>query len=226
MNNKISVSLMCADPFNMRNLLRTFEQKAVDYLHLDIMDGKFVPNLGLGSDYINALRKHTNIPFDYHIMIKEPDSVIPLLNIKENDVVSIHYESSYQIQRTLENARKYGCKVMIAINPATPLCVLEELIYYIDGINLLMVNPGFAGQKMVENCLKKAEKVSRCIKKFKRDDIIFEVDGNISFKNAEILSKIGANMFVAGTSSVFSNENIVENNLIKLKKIIEGNKNS
>ncbi len=217
MNKKISVSLMCADPFNMRNLLKSFEEHNVDFLHLDIMDGKFVPNLGLGSDYIKALRKHTNIPFDYHIMIKEPDSVMPLLDIRKDDIVSIHYESSYQIQRTLENVRKYGCKVMIAINPATPLCVLEELIYYIDGINLLMVNPGFAGQKMVENCIKKAEKVSRCIRKFKRDDIIFEVDGNISFKNAEILSKIGANMFVAGTSSVFNSEDTVENNLDKLK---------
>ena len=119
-----------------------------------------------------------------------------------------------------QNVRKYGCKVMIAINPATPLCVLEELIYYIDGINLLMVNPGFAGQKMVDNCLKKADKVARCIRKFKRKDIIFEVDGNISFEHAKTLKNFGANMFVAGTSSVFSNLDDLDSSIVKLRGVI------
>ena len=220
MNNKISASLMCADPFNMKNVIQTLEKNNIEYLHIDIMDGKFVPNLGIGSDFIKALRKHTNIPFDYHIMVKDPDSVIDLLDIRKNDLVSVHYESSYQIQRTLENVRKHDCKVMIAINPATPLCTLEELIYYIDGINLLMVNPGFAGQKMVENTLKKAEKVARCIKKFKRENIIFEVDGNISFENAQKLKNYGANLFVAGTSSIFKDSDI-ETNIINLQKAIK-----
>ena len=210
---------MCADFFNLKETVKTLEKHNVDFLHIDIMDGKFVPNLGIGSDCIKALKKHTSIPFDYHIMVKEPDSIINLLEIRENDVVSVHYESSSQIQRTLDNIRKYNCKVMIAINPATPLCVLEELIYYIDGINLLMVNPGFAGQKMVENCMKKADKLGRIIRKFKRDDIIFEVDGNITFEYASILKQFGANMFVAGTSSIFSGEDI---NLAigKLKQVL------
>lgn len=219
MKNKISASLMCADPFDIKNVVQTLEKHNIEYLHIDIMDGKFVPNLGIGSDFIKALRKHTTIPFDYHIMVKDPDSVIDLLDIRENDLVSVHYESSFQIQRTLENVRKHGCKVMIAINPATPLCTLEELIYYIDGINLLMVNPGFAGQKMVENTLKKAEKVARCIKKFKREDIIFEVDGNISFENAQKLKNYGANLFVAGTSSIFKEGNM-ENHIEKLQNSI------
>ena len=220
MKNKISASLMCADPFNLKATIISLEKHKVDYIHIDIMDGKFVPNLGIGSDYIKALRKHTNIPFDYHIMVKEPDSIIDLLGIRENDVVSVHYESSSQIQRTLDNIKKYNCKVMIAINPATPLCVLEELIYYIDGINLLMVNPGFAGQKMVENCMKKADKVGRMIKKFKRNNIIFEVDGNISFEHAALLKQFGANLFVGGTSSLFSDYNL-ENNILHIKKIID-----
>ena len=121
---------------------------------------------------------------------------------------------------TLDNIKKYNCKVMIAINPATPLCVLEELIYYIDGINLLMVNPGFAGQKMVDNCKKKADKVGRIIRKFKRDDIIFEVDGNISFEHAKMLKQFGANMFVAGTSSLFSDCNL-EQNIGKMQVALE-----
>lgn len=211
MKNKISVSLMCADPFGLKDTVLLLEKHKVDYLHIDIMDGKFVPNLGIGSDFIKSLRKHTSIPFDYHIMVKEPDDIIKLLDIRENDLVSVHYECSFQIQRTLDNIKKNNCKVMIAINPATPLCTLEEVIYYIDGINLLMVNPGFAGQNMVENCMKKADKVGRIIRKLERKDIIFEVDGNVSFKNAAILKKFGANTFVAGTSSIFSSNEIEEN---------------
>lgn len=221
MKNKISASLMCADPFELKNVLKTLENNNIDFLHIDIMDGKFVPNLGIGSDYINALKQHTQIPLDYHIMVKDPDSIINLLDLREQDIVSIHYESSYQVQRTLENIRRKGnCKVMIAINPATPLCVLEELIYYIDGINLLMVNPGFAGQKMVDNCLKKAEKVARFIKKFKRDDILFEVDGNINFQHAKTLNNIGANMFVAGSSSIFKKDRM-EESIKKLQECIK-----
>lgn len=221
MKNKISASLMCADPFELKNVLKTLEDNNIDFLHIDIMDGKFVPNLGIGSDYINALKQHTQIPLDYHIMVKDPDSIINLLDLREQDIVSIHYESSYQVQRTLENIRRKGnCKVMIAINPATPLCVLEELIYYIDGINLLMVNPGFAGQKMVDNCLKKAEKVARFIKKFKRDDILFEVDGNINFEHAKTLNNIGANMFVAGSSSIFRKDKM-EESIKKLQECIK-----
>lgn len=220
LENKISASLMCADPFNLRDTIISLERHKIDYLHIDIMDGKFVPNLGLGSDYIKALRKHTSLPFDYHIMVKEPDDIINLLDIRENDLVSVHYECSFQIQRTLENVKKHNCKVMIAINPATPLCTLEEVIYYIDGINLLMVNPGFAGQNMVENCMKKADKVGRIIKKLNRTDIIFEVDGNVSFENAKKLKKFGANLFVGGTSSLFSSKNLKEN-ILKLRQNIQ-----
>ena len=219
MTNKISASLMCVDPFKLKETIKTLEKHNVDYIHIDIMDGKFVPNIGIGSDFIKALRKHSSIPFDFHIMVKDPDMILGLLDIRNNDLVSIHYESSFQIQRTLENYRKFTKNIMIAINPATPLCVLEELIYFINGINLLMVNPGFAGQKTVQNCIKKAEKVGRMIKKFKREDIIFEVDGNITNDNANMLKKHGANIFVAGTSSIFGEEelNIA---LIKLKNAI------
>ena len=211
---------MCADPFNLKDTILSLEKHNVDYLHIDIMDGKFVPNLGTGSDYIKALRNHTSMPFDYHIMVKEPDDIINLLDIRENDLVSVHYECSFQIQRTLENIKKHNCKVMIAINPATPLCTLEEVIYYIDGINLLMVNPGFAGQNMVENCMKKADKVGRIIRRLNKTDIIFEVDGNISFENAKKLKKFGANLFVAGTSSLFSSGHL-EKNILLLKQNLE-----
>ncbi len=214
---------MCVDPFNLRDTIMSLEKYKIDYLHIDIMDGKFVPNLGIGGDYIKSLRKHTSIPLDYHIMVKEPDDIIKILDIRETDLVSIHYESSFQIQRTLENIKRNNCKVMIAINPTTSLCSLEEVIYYIDGINLLMVNPGFAGQTMGENCMKKALKVGRILRRLEGKDIIFEVDGNISFENAVKLKKLGVNLFVCGTSSIFLDEDI-ENNIKKFQAALEEDK--
>ena len=147
-----------------------------------------------------------NIPFDFHVMALEPDNIIPLLEPRPGDIVSIHYESTFQVQRTLERTRQYGCKVFVAINPATSLSSLDEIIHYVDGINLLMVNPGFAGQKIVPSTIKKAIKVISLLERVNREDIIVEVDGNITPENGKKLREIGATMFVCGTSSLFKGE--------------------
>ena len=120
-----------------------------------------------------------------------------------SDTVSIHYESTRQVQRALDWLAELGCRRFLAINPATPIYVLEEVLDYIDGINLLMVNPGFAGQKIVPSTLKKAEKLMTLLKAHNKDNLEVEVDGNITLENAKKLREIGADTFVAGTSSVF-----------------------
>lgn len=203
MKGIISASMMCSDLVNLKDTIRIFEEEGVEYLHIDMMDGTFVPNFGLGVDYIRGLRKLTNIPLDLHLMIKDPEFKFQWIGIKETDIVSIHYESTFQVQRALDYLQPFGCKRFLAINPATPIYVLDEVLDYIDGINLLMVNPGFAGQKMVPSTIKKAEKVIKLLKEAHRKDIIVEVDGNITNENADILSKIGASVFVAGSSSIF-----------------------
>lgn len=217
---KISASMMCANPFYLRETLNVLEQNNIEYLHQDIMDGKFVPNLGMGLDNLKALRKCTKIPFDFHLMVLEPDNIIPLLGLQPNDIISIHYESTFQVQRTLENARKYGAKVFLAINPATSLYNLEEVIHYIDGINLLTVNPGFAGQKIVSSSFQKAEKLQYFLKEHGREDIDFEVDGNITFENAKKLKEFGANIFVAGTSSIFHKDGVKADTINQFRNII------
>ncbi len=208
--------MMCVNPFTLNETFSTLEKENIEYLHLDIMDGIFVPNLGLSLDWINSLRRYTNIPFDYHIMTINPDNILPLLQIQEKDIISIHYESTPQILRTLENAKKYGAKVFLAINPGTPIGVLEELIYFIDGVNLLMVNPGFAGQNMVPFGFSKAEKLHRFLDE-RNLDIDFEVDGNITFENARKLKQYGANIFVAGTSSLFDKTGIRNNSIFEMR---------
>lgn len=217
---KISASMMCANPFYLREILNTLEQEKIEYLHQDIMDGKFVPNLGMGLDNLKALRECTKIPFDFHLMVLEPDNIIPLLGLQPNDIISIHYESTFQVQRTLENARKYGAKVFLAINPATSLYNLEEVINYIDGINLLTVNPGFAGQKIVSSSFQKAEKLQYFLKEHGRENIDFEVDGNITFENAKKLKEFGANIFVAGTSSIFHKDGVKADTINQFRNVI------
>ena len=203
MSGMISASMMCADLVNLKETIKVFEEEQVEYLHIDVMDGEFVPNFGLGVDYIRGLRELTNIPLDMHLMIRNPEYKLQWMGIKDTDIVSIHYEGTYQVQRALDWLSPFGCKKFLAISPATPIYVLEEVLDYIDGINLLMVNPGFAGQKIVPSTLHKAEKLKDFLAHNNRDDIVVEVDGNITPENGKRLYKTGARIFVCGTSSIF-----------------------
>ena len=219
---QISLSMMCSNLVELQKTIEIAEQEKIEYLHIDVMDGEFVPNFGLGVDYIRSLRELTNIPLDFHLMIKDPEYKLKWLGIKEQDNVSVHYESTYQVQRALDWLGEYGCKKFLAINPATPVGVLEEVLDNIDGINLLMVNPGFAGQKMVPSTLKKAGKLRDFLESEDKTDITVEVDGNITPESGKFLSGLGADIFVAGSSSVFRGpvDNYAEN-IRTLRKAIE-----
>ena len=219
--SQISASMMCSDLIDLKDTIKIFEEESIVFVHIDVMDGTFVPNFGLGVDYIRGLRKLTNIPLDIHLMVKDPEYKFQWLGIKETDVVSIHYESTFQVQRALDYLQPFGCKRFLAINPATPISALEEVLDYIDGINLLMVNPGFAGQKIVPSTIRKAQKVVELLKREGRDDIIIEVDGNMTMNNAEILRNIGASMFVAGTSAIFKGDlSKYKENIIRFRESI------
>ena len=220
--SEISASMMCSDLIDLKETIRIFEEEGIEYLHIDMMDGSFVPNFGLGVDYVRGLRNLTDIPLDLHLMIKDPEYKYQWIGIKPTDTVSIHYESTFQVQRALDYLEPFGCKRFLAINPATPVSALEEVLEYIDGINLLMVNPGFAGQKIVPSTMRKAQKVVDLLKREGREDIIIEVDGNITPENGRKLREIGASRFVAGTSAIFKgNLNRYKNNILLLKKCIE-----
>ncbi len=203
-NGKISASMMCTDLIHLKEVIGILEEKQVEYLHIDVMDGEFVPNFGLGVDYIRGLRSLTHIPLDLHLMIQNPERKLPWIGIRETDIVTIHYESTCQVQRALDQMALYHCKRFLAINPATPIYVLEEVLDDIDGINLLMVNPGFAGQKIVKSTLQKAKKLQKFLRENNKENIEIEVDGNITRENGAFLRECNAGIFVAGTSGVFS----------------------
>ena len=218
---KISASMMCSNLVDLKKTIEIFEKEKIEYLHIDMMDGDFVPNFGLGVDYIRSLRELTSIPLDLHLMINNPEYKLEWIGIHSDDIVSIHYESTTQVQRVIDRVKKYGCKCLLAINPATPIYVLEEVLDYIDGINLLMVNPGYAGQKMVSSTMNKAKKLHEFLKENKHEDMTVEVDGNISSIKAQELKKYGASIYVAGTTALFKGDvDDFSDNIRKLRSVI------
>jgi len=220
--SEISASMMCSDLIDLKETIRIFEEEGIEYLHIDMMDGTFVPNFGLGVDYIRGLRKLTKIPLDIHLVVKDPEYKFQWIGLKPTDSVSIHYESTLQVQRALDYLEPFGCKRFLAINPATPVNVFEEVLEYIDGINLLMVNPGFAGQMIVPSTMRKAQKVVDLLMREGREDIIVEVDGNITPENGKKLRTIGASRFVAGTSAIFKGDlNLYKENIKLFKQCID-----
>lgn len=216
----ISASLMCAGMTNLKEYVKLLEQHGVEYLHVDVMDGEFVPNLGLGIDYINGMREMTDIPLDMHLMLTRPEDKLEWFGLRKNDRVILHYESTVHIQRALVKAKKYGCKVMLAINPGTPVYTVEEVLDYVDGITVLTVNPGFSGQAIVRSCIPKVQKMKRFLQEAGYGDLDMEVDGNISFENARRFREMGADIFVAGSSSIFDG-NDLKSNLIRYREAIQ-----
>lgn len=220
MKNKISPSMMCVDFMDIKNTLEIFEKTGIEYLHIDIMDGSFVPNYTLGTDFCRILKANTNIPLDIHMMIDEPESKLDWFPIGEGDYVSVHAESTRHLQRALAGIRDRGGKPMVAINPATPIVMLENILEDADGILVMTVNPGFAGQKLVEPVLEKIRRLRAYLDESGHENTEIEVDGNVSFENAKRMMQAGANIFVAGTSSVFKKDLYLEQAIKNLRNII------
>lgn len=220
MDKKISPSLMCADFLHLGDELKALEKYGIEYLHVDIMDGVFVSNYTLGTDFIKKIHRATDIPLDIHLMIDHPDTKLDWFEFKEGDYVSVHYEACTHVQAVLSNIHKRGAKTMLALNPGTPLCVLEDLFPDLDAVLIMTVNPGFAGQKLVPQMLDKIRRLRRMLDENGYENVEIECDGNVSFENAKKMSDAGANIFVAGTSSIYSKEASFEENIKKFRKVI------
>ena len=221
MDKKISPSIMCVDFFALEKTIRDFEENNIDLIHIDIMDGKFVSNYTLGTDFVKAIKKSTNIPLDIHLMIEDPENKINWFEFGEGDYVSVHYESTRHLNKALNMIREKGGKAMVAINPATPLSALDSVLDDIDAVLVMTVNPGFAGQKLVKSTLKKIKKLREYLDKEGYSNIEIEVDGNVSFENAVLMNESGANIFVAGTSSIFSKNGDLSENTKHLRDILK-----
>ena len=200
---RISASIMCADLCNLEKALEEIEKAGIQYIHCDIMDNHFVPNLMLPPEMLNRLREVTDLPFDFHIMTEKPETVIEQLKLQEKDIVSVHYESTPNLQRVLTLVKERGATASAAVNPATPVEALREVLEDVSMVLVMTVNPGFAGQKMVPASIDKIRRLRKMLDGAGRKDIAIEVDGNCSFENVPKMYEAGADMFVAGSSSVF-----------------------
>ncbi len=195
----ISPSMMCADITAIKETLSEFKKSGIEYLHIDIMDGSFVPNFALGTDYCRDMKRLTDIPLDIHFMVEKPEEKLQWFDFGNGDMVSVHIESTENIRKALEYIRSRGAKAFVAVSPETPVSEIRELAGEIDGVLVMTVKPGFAGQKMIPSALPKIGEVKALF----GESMPVEVDGNVSFENAVKMREAGADIFVAGSSSVF-----------------------
>jgi ribulose-phosphate 3-epimerase len=195
--------MMCADLFHLAETIRCFERNSVPYLHIDVMDGCFVPNLMLGTETVRQLRQFTAIPMDIHLMTEDPGGKLEWFGIRSGDYVSVHAETTRHLQRVLAKIRSLGARPMIALNPATPLCMAEEVLADVDAVLIMTVNPGYAGQELVPQTLDKIGRLRERLDSMGLDRVEIEVDGNVTPENAVKMRRAGANIFVAGTSLLF-----------------------
>ena len=218
MKNKIAPSMMCADAMRLGETLTVFEKCGIEYLHIDIMDGVFVPNLTLGTDYCKMRKRNTSIPLDIHLMITEPESKLSWFEFGKGDYVSVHAEATDNLSDALKAIRSRGARPMVAISPDTPVSLIEDVLSLVDGVLVMTVNPGFAGQKMIPATLGKITELRGMLDEKGYGEVEIEVDGNVSFENALRMRDAGANIFVGGTSSVFYSGGTLEENIARMRE--------
>lgn len=208
MKNKklIAPSILSADFSNLSQQIRLAEMGGADWIHCDVMDGQFVPNLTFGPTVVEAAKKSTKLPIDVHLMILNPENLIEKFASAGADIITFHFEAAIHHHRIISAIKESGCKVGISINPSTSFDVLKSIIEEIDLLLVMSVNPGFGGQKFISSSLKKIEEAAEFKNKQKMNFII-EVDGGVDKKNIQQISNAGCEVFVAG-SSIFHSENI------------------
>lgn len=195
---KISPSILSADFSNLESEIKSITKSGADYIHIDVMDGSFVPNITIGSDVIKSLRKHSNLPFDVHLMINNPDNHIENFAKAGADIITIHAEAVNHLDRTLGHIKSLGKKAGVSIVPSTHENVLDYVMDKVDLILVMTVNPGFGGQKFITSQLKKISAIREKIKLSKRI-IDLEVDGGINNETAAEVIKAGADVLVSGS---------------------------
>lgn len=216
----LAPSILSADLSNLAQQIRLTEMGGADWIHCDVMDGHFVPNLTFGPIIVDAVRRTTHLPVDVHLMIKNPDNLLEKFIKSGANYLTVHNEEVVHLNRTINRIKGLGCKAGVAINPSTPVKSLEDIAEFVDLILIMSVNPGFGGQSFIPNVLKKIKELIELRKKLSSKFLI-EIDGGIDSKTILPALKAGVDVFVAG-SSVFKSDNIIAATA-KLKNILKAN---
>lgn len=204
----LAPSVLAADFANLQRDIEMINQSQADWFHIDIMDGVFVPNISFGMPVLEAIGRHAKKPLDVHLMITDPDRYIQTFKKLGSQILTVHYEACTHLHRTIQAIKSEGMKVGVALNPHTPISVVEDIIQDIDLLLIMSVNPGFGGQSFIENTYKKVRQAKELILKTQSKAII-EIDGGVTNVNCRQLLEAGADVLVAG-SFVFNSPNPLE----------------
>ncbi|MCK1248706.1 ribulose-phosphate 3-epimerase [Streptococcus uberis] len=196
--NKIAPSILAADYANFASELKRIEETDAEYVHIDIMDGQFVPNISFGADVVASMRKHSKLVFDCHLMVVDPERYVEAYAQAGADIMTIHTESTKHIHGALQKIKAAGMKAGVVINPGTPVSALKPVLNLVDQVLIMTVNPGFGGQAFIPECLEKVEEVAS-LRETLGLTFDIEVDGGVDNKTIAACQKAGANIFVAGS---------------------------
>ena len=213
---KIAPSILSADFGQLDSEINKLEKAGADMIHIDVMDGHFVPNITMGPPVIKTLRKYTKLPFDVHLMISPVHKYIKDYAEAGADIITIHPEATDNLQESIEHIKKFGKKVGVSLNPNTQIDIIEKLLVEINLVLIMSVHPGFAGQKFIPNVLDKIKELKK-IKDEKNLNFDIEVDGGINFDNSKLVIEAGANILVSGTTIFKSNKGDIKKNIDTLK---------
>ncbi len=218
--SRLAPSILSADFSKLGEEISTIEKAGADIIHVDVMDGHFVPNISYGAVVMKSLLGKTKMPFDVHLMIENVDRYIDDFVTENTEYITVHQEVCMHLHRTIDHIKSRGIKAGVSINPATPISSLENILEYVDLVLVMSVNPGFGGQKFIESSLEKIRKLKR-IREENRYNFVIEVDGGVNLENGRKLVKAGADILVAG-SSVFAADDVVKR-VEKFKEMLNGN---
>jgi len=213
----LAPSILSADLSNLAQQIRLVEMSGADWIHCDIMDGHFVPNITFGPVLVEAARKCTKLPLDVHLMIENPDRYLEDFRKAGADIISVHFEEVVHLNRTINRIKELGAKAGVVINPATPVSCLKDVAEYIDLLLIMTVNPGFGGQSFISNSERRIREAVE-LRKSSNSNFLIEVDGGVNNKTISKILKAGCDVFVAG-SSIFHSNNIPAAT-VELKNII------
>lgn len=202
MNHLVAPSILASDFGNLQRDIEMLNKSEADWIHVDVMDGMFVPNISFGFPVMEAVKKHAKKPLDVHLMIVDPDRYIKEFAEKGADGITVHFEACTHLHRTIQSIKELGCRAGVALNPHTPVAFLDDIIADLDLVLIMSVNPGFGGQKFITNTYKKLHDL-KTLCSARNPKLYIEVDGGVGEQNVKQLIDAGANVFVAG-NSVFS----------------------